>query len=52
MKNNVRADGIQYLYEAKTMGIKTPLMDQYEAEILHLLNVKSLEAALTKTQKT
>jgi len=50
MKNGSRADGIQYLSDMKQLGIKTPLTDQYEAEILKHLEVDSLEKALEKTK--
>lgn len=43
MKNDSRADGIQYLFDMKQLGIKTPIMEQYEAEILKQLEVDSLE---------
>lgn len=39
-------DGISYLISLKRHGISTPLMPGYESEILRLMNVVSLEAAL------
>ena len=51
MKNGVRADGIQYLYNVKKMGIVTPLIADYEKEILSQLRVDSLEQALEKTKE-
>jgi hypothetical protein len=41
-------DGISYLMRAKVVGIMTPLMAEYEAEILKLTQTESLEAALVK----
>lgn len=49
-KNGTRSDGIQYLYDIKAMGITTPLMKEYEEEILIQLRVDSLEMALEKTK--
>lgn len=39
-------DGISYLISLKRQGISTPLMPDYESEILRLSNADSLEAAL------
>jgi hypothetical protein len=50
MKHNARADGIQYLNDVKKMGIRTPLMQDYENEILVQLGVDSLQKALDKTK--
>lgn len=50
MKNGARADGIQYLYNVKKMGIATPLIADYEKEILTQLGVDSLGHALEKTK--
>jgi hypothetical protein len=44
-----RRDGIQYLYDVKRLGIKTPMMKAYELEILKLLQVETLEEAIQKT---
>jgi len=44
-----RRDGIQYLFDVKKMGIKTPLMASYENELCRLLEVLNLEEALQKT---
>lgn len=40
-----RRDGISYLYDAKCSGIKTPLMPEYEKEILRKINTKTLREA-------
>ncbi|KPK74577.1 MAG: hypothetical protein AMJ89_05945 [candidate division Zixibacteria bacterium SM23_73] len=40
-----RQDGISYLYDAKCSGIKTPLMPEYEKEILRKTNTKTLREA-------
>lgn len=40
-----RRDGITYLINAKNNGIRTPLMQQYESEILRLTEKKTLELA-------
>lgn len=47
-----RRDGIQYLYDVKEMGIRTPLMESYEQEILNMLEVDSLLEAIQKTSLT
>jgi hypothetical protein len=39
-------DGVSYLLNSKNFGIKTPLMGEYEKEILRLLSVDSLEQAV------
>lgn len=39
-------DGISYLLSIKRQGIKTPLMESYEAEILKKLGVNNLDDAL------
>ncbi len=41
-------DGISYLMHAKSSGISTPLMPQYETEILHRMQTPTLKAALSK----
>ncbi len=41
-------DGISYLIGAKAAGIKTPLLAEYEREILKQTQTDSLEAALAK----
>jgi cation transport regulator ChaC len=43
-------DGISYLIHAKSNGIKTPLMKEYEKEILRQTKTENLEAALGKLQ--
>jgi hypothetical protein len=45
-----RRDGISYLFDAKRHGIKTPLSEDYEAEIKRRLNVSDLEEALAKAR--
>lgn len=40
-----RKDGISYLYDAKCSGIKTPLMAEYEKEVLKKTNTKTLREA-------
>jgi len=40
-----RRDGISYLYNAKCSGIKTPLMPNYEKEVLRKTNAKTLREA-------
>lgn len=40
-------DGISYLIDAKKSGIKTPLMFEYEKEILKKVGAESLENALS-----
>ena len=40
-----REDGISYLINAKCNGIKTPLMPEYEKEILKQTNTRSLHKA-------
>jgi hypothetical protein len=44
-------DGITYLSDAKRCGIRTPLMKQYELEILRLTGTCSLREALEKVQR-
>jgi len=44
-------DGITYLIDAKQSGIYTPLIDQYEKEILRFTNTASLRVALERVQK-
>jgi len=41
-------DGISYLIHAKKAGIRTPLSDEYEAEIKHLTGTASLKEALAE----
>ncbi len=41
-------EGISYLISAKRLGIVTPLMPEYESEILQQTNTPNLEAALNK----
>jgi len=43
-------DGISYLINAKSNGIRTPLMQGYEEEIKKQTGAKSLEEALEKLQ--
>lgn len=50
-KNGARADGIQYLFDIKQFGIRTPLMNDYEGEILKQLGVESLIEALKRTSQ-
>ena len=40
-----RRDGISYLIDAKRNGIKTPLMPEYEKEVLRQTNSKNLQEA-------
>jgi cation transport regulator ChaC len=40
-----RRDGISYLIDAKRNGIKTPLMPDYEKEVLRQTNSKNLQEA-------
>lgn len=44
-------DGISYLINAKRNGIKTPLMSEYEREILQKVHANTLEEALEILQK-
>jgi len=44
-------DGISYLINAKNNGILTPLMPQYESEILKKTSTKNLESALLKIKR-
>jgi hypothetical protein len=39
-------DGITYLRSMKVLGIRTPLTDDYEAEVLRLSKAASLEEVL------
>jgi len=41
----LRQDGISYLIDAKCNGIKTPLMPEYEKEVLRQTNTKNLQEA-------
>ena len=41
-------DGISYLIHAKKVGIRTPLSDEYEAEIKRLTGTASLKEALAE----
>ncbi len=41
-------DGITYLMDAKRCGIETPLMSDYESEILRQTEAKSLRNALNR----
>ena len=43
-------DGISYLINAKSNGIRTPLMQEYEEEIKKQTGAKSLEEALEQLQ--
>lgn len=45
-------DGISYLIAAKGNGIKTPLMEEYEREILNGVPANTLEEALRKLRPT
>ena len=44
-------DGITYLMSIKRQGIVTPIMEEYEKEILKQTQTKSLEAAINKIKK-
>lgn len=44
-------DGISYLLSAKANGIVTALSPAYEAEILQILQVETLEEALTQVRR-
>lgn len=44
-------DGISYLMSVKNQNIETPLMKQYEAEILRLVGAGSLSEALAMVRK-
>ncbi|WNZ28658.1 MAG: MBL fold metallo-hydrolase [Candidatus Bathyarchaeota archaeon] len=46
-----KQDGISYLIDAKKQGIKTPLMKDYEKEILQKTLTTTLEDALQKIRK-
>ena len=46
-----KRDGISYLINAKKQGIHTPLMPEYEKEILRKVGTKSLEDAYAKCRK-
>lgn len=48
---NDGSDGITYLVNAMSSYIRTPLMEQYEREILRLTATNSLREALKKLQK-
>lgn len=43
-----KEDGISYLLDIKQQGIKTPLINEYEKEILRLTSTNTLEEALQK----
>jgi hypothetical protein len=43
-------DGISYLISAKRAGIRTPLMPDYEKNILRITGAATLEEALTKSK--
>jgi len=43
---DIDKDGISYLIDIKKQGITTPLIDEYEKEVLKSLNVGSLNEAL------
>ncbi len=43
-------DGISYLINAKSAGVETPLMKEYEKEILRQTKTANLEAALGRLQ--
>lgn len=47
-----RRDGISYLIDAKSNGINTPFMNEYEGEILRQTGTESLEEALAKLQSS
>lgn len=44
-------DGISYLLSAKANGIVTALSPAYEAKILQILQVETLEEALTQVRR-
>lgn len=43
-------DGISYLISLKNQNIQTPLMEEYEAEILRVLDASSLQQALPRAR--
>jgi hypothetical protein len=49
-KRQDERDGISYFLAAKQNGIKTPLSDDYEAEIKRQLDVAHLEEAMEKVR--
>lgn len=49
-KTEKGGDGISYLIHVKSNGIETPLMKEYEKEILRQTETETLEAALGKLQ--
>jgi hypothetical protein len=49
-RERIGRDGISYLSNAKRNGIKTPLSDGYEREILKRTNSRDLKEALRKIQ--
>lgn len=51
-KRNQNRDGISYLIDAKSNSITTPIMHEYEEEILHRTETKSLEEARGKLQSS
>ncbi|MFK5892561.1 MAG: hypothetical protein QM504_05025 [Pseudomonadota bacterium] len=44
-------DGISYLLSLKRQNIKTPLMDEYEKNILKLLDITKIEDALNVARR-
>ena len=46
-----KEDGISYLLDIKQQGIRTPLMDDYEKEILRITSTSTLEEAWQKERK-
>ena len=47
-----RMDGISYLISVKKQGIRTPLMQDYEANILQKTKARTLEEAYYKIRST
>lgn len=47
-----KKDGITYLMAAKRNGIFTPLIDEYEKEVLSQMGVRNLEEALGEASKS
>ena len=45
-------DGISYLINVKSAGIETPLMNEYEKEILRRTKTENLQAALGKLRRS
>lgn len=47
---SIRRDGISYLISIKRQGISTPLMHEYEMQVLQFTESNSLEEAYVKTR--